>query len=258
MHFTQSCTNKQTQSTHRKSRLEPAIRDAQKLAQNVFPPWSPKPIAFLSFPLPSPLSLHKLPIKIFDKSYTFFLLGEKEHRRKSHAIFRHFIDASFRHSQWKEIMTGNQTMNETSMKDVQYQHFYSRQQVWEWLKCFRKPWFLCTVFVFSFVLFSRLLEFIKDGRASKQEFSQLSLLYTGNHYDCLFKTYATPRNLFTYRLADLPFQLTFKIIVSLSLPPQYGIQLLSSFYFCFPNLNCLIFGFSSRKVSQRDYRWLRL
>ena len=26
-------------STHRKARLEPAIRDAQKLAQNVFPPW---------------------------------------------------------------------------------------------------------------------------------------------------------------------------------------------------------------------------
>ena len=31
--------NKQTQSTHRKARLEPAIRDAQKLAQNVFPSW---------------------------------------------------------------------------------------------------------------------------------------------------------------------------------------------------------------------------
>ena len=73
---------------------------------------------------------------------------------------------------------------------------------------------------FSFVLFSRLLAFIKDGRASKQEFSQLSLFYTGNHYDWLFKTYATPRNLFTYRLADLLFQLTFKIIVSLSLPPD--------------------------------------
>ena len=29
-----------TQSTHRKARLEPAIRDAQKLGQNVFPPWS--------------------------------------------------------------------------------------------------------------------------------------------------------------------------------------------------------------------------
>ena len=27
-----------TSSTHRKARLEPAIRDAQKLAQNVFPP----------------------------------------------------------------------------------------------------------------------------------------------------------------------------------------------------------------------------
>ena len=27
------------QSTHRKARLEPAVRDAQKLAQNVFPPW---------------------------------------------------------------------------------------------------------------------------------------------------------------------------------------------------------------------------
>ena len=30
-------TNKQTQSTRRKARLEPAIRDAQKLAQSVFP-----------------------------------------------------------------------------------------------------------------------------------------------------------------------------------------------------------------------------
>ena len=34
----QSATNKHTRSTHRKARLEPAIRDAQKLAQNVFPP----------------------------------------------------------------------------------------------------------------------------------------------------------------------------------------------------------------------------
>ena len=33
----------QTQSTHRKARLEPAIRDAQKVAQNVFPPWTPEP-----------------------------------------------------------------------------------------------------------------------------------------------------------------------------------------------------------------------
>ena len=46
MHFTQNSSNKQTQSTpgqhkstHRKARLEPAIRDAQKLAQDVFPPW---------------------------------------------------------------------------------------------------------------------------------------------------------------------------------------------------------------------------
>ena len=30
-------SNKQTQSTHRNARLEPAIRDAQKLARNVFP-----------------------------------------------------------------------------------------------------------------------------------------------------------------------------------------------------------------------------
>ena len=33
-------TNKQTQSAHRKARLEPAVRHAQKLAQNVFPPWN--------------------------------------------------------------------------------------------------------------------------------------------------------------------------------------------------------------------------
>ena len=31
----------QTQSTNRKARIEPVIRDAQKLAQNVFPPWRP-------------------------------------------------------------------------------------------------------------------------------------------------------------------------------------------------------------------------
>ena len=40
MHFVQNSSNKQTESTHRKARLEPAIRDAQKLAQNVFPPWN--------------------------------------------------------------------------------------------------------------------------------------------------------------------------------------------------------------------------
>ena len=38
VHFTQNSSNKQTQSTHRKARLELAIRDARKLAQNVFPP----------------------------------------------------------------------------------------------------------------------------------------------------------------------------------------------------------------------------
>ena len=31
--------NQHGQSTHRKARLEPAIMDRQKLAQNVFPPW---------------------------------------------------------------------------------------------------------------------------------------------------------------------------------------------------------------------------
>ena len=31
------------QSTHRKARREPAIRDPQKLAQNVFPPWNLDP-----------------------------------------------------------------------------------------------------------------------------------------------------------------------------------------------------------------------
>ena len=45
MHFTQNSSNKQTRgkntvNTDRKARLEPAIRDAQKLAQNVFPPWT--------------------------------------------------------------------------------------------------------------------------------------------------------------------------------------------------------------------------
>ena len=39
--FSQQQTNtvEHTQHTQRKARLEPAIRDAQKLAQNVFPPW---------------------------------------------------------------------------------------------------------------------------------------------------------------------------------------------------------------------------
>ena len=40
VHFTQNSSNKQTQSTHRKARLEPAIRDAQKLGQNIFTPWN--------------------------------------------------------------------------------------------------------------------------------------------------------------------------------------------------------------------------
>ena len=40
-------TNSRTRSTHRKACLEPVIRDAQKLAQNVFPPW------MLSLPLAS-------------------------------------------------------------------------------------------------------------------------------------------------------------------------------------------------------------
>ena len=34
----------QTESTHMKARLEPAITDAQKLAQNVFPPWTFHPL----------------------------------------------------------------------------------------------------------------------------------------------------------------------------------------------------------------------
>ena len=38
-------TNKHSQHTEN-SRLEPAIRDAQKLAQNVFPPWIPYLSAF--------------------------------------------------------------------------------------------------------------------------------------------------------------------------------------------------------------------
>ena len=36
-------TTVDTASQHRKVRREPAIRDAQKLAQNVFPPWSRLP-----------------------------------------------------------------------------------------------------------------------------------------------------------------------------------------------------------------------
>ena len=38
-HSQNSLSDKQTQSTPRKVRLEPATRDAQKLAQNVFSPW---------------------------------------------------------------------------------------------------------------------------------------------------------------------------------------------------------------------------
>ena len=39
VHFTNK-HSRHGQSTHRKARREPAIRDAQKLAQNVFPPWT--------------------------------------------------------------------------------------------------------------------------------------------------------------------------------------------------------------------------
>ena len=62
----------------------------------------------------------------------------------------------------------------------------SRQQVWwEWLKCFRKPWFFCTVFV--------CLAFKIDERASKQDFRWLSLFFTGNHYNWVFsKTFLFP------------------------------------------------------------------
>ena len=38
----------------------------------------------------------------------------------------------------------------------------------------------------------------------------------------------------------------------LLLPPQNGIQLLSSFHFFFSKLSCLMFGFSSKKVSKRN------
>ena len=70
------------------------------------------------------------------------------------------------------------------------------------------------------------------------------------------KTYATSGNLFAVRLADNWSQ--FFISVNfyncrvLLLPPQNGIQLLSSFHFFFSKLNCLMFVFSSKKVSKRD------
>ena len=103
-----------------------------------------------------------------------------EHRRKSHAMLKPFSDISFmlhsdtvrerkkRCSKPCKIMTDDQNMNETSMKDVQQQqHFYSTQQVWEWLKCFRKPWFLCTICLFICFFF---LAFKIDEQASKQDF----------------------------------------------------------------------------------------
>ena len=34
-----------------------------------------------------------------------------------------------------------------------YNNNFIRQQIWGWLKCFCKPWFLCTVFVCSFIIF---------------------------------------------------------------------------------------------------------
>ena len=42
VHFTNK-HSRHGQSTHRKARREPAIRDSQKLAQNVFPPWNLDP-----------------------------------------------------------------------------------------------------------------------------------------------------------------------------------------------------------------------
>ena len=58
-----------------------------------------------------------------------------------------------------------------------YNNIFIRQQVWGWPKCFRKPWFLCTVFVCSFVLagFLRLKEVYE--RVSKQDFRQLSIFF---------------------------------------------------------------------------------
>ena len=73
-------------------------------------------------------------------------------------------------------MTDNQNMNKTSMKDVQQQRFYQTASL-RVTKCFRKPWFLCTVFVCSFVLagFLRLKEVYE--RVSKQDFRQLSIFF---------------------------------------------------------------------------------
>ena len=70
------------------------------------------------------------------------------------------------------------------------------------------------------------------------------------------KTYATSGNLFAVRLADnwslFFISVNFYNCRVLLLPPQNGIQLLSSFHFFFPKLNCLMFGFSSKKVLKRD------
>ena len=56
---------KQQTNTVRKARLEPAIRDAQKLAQNVFPPWSPYHCDTASFSGPSRETENHVCIEIF-------------------------------------------------------------------------------------------------------------------------------------------------------------------------------------------------
>ena len=69
-------------------------------------------------------------------------------------------------------------------------------------------------------------------------------------------TYATSGNLFAVRLADnwslFFISVNFYNCRVLLLPPQNEIQLLSSFHFFFSKLNCLMFRFSSKKVSKRD------
>ena len=86
-----------------------------------------------------------------------------KHRRKSQAIFKPFSDISFaRHSDifrerkkgcitLSEIMTNNQNIKKTSMKDVQQQHFLFKTAI-RMTKMFPKSCFFVFVCFFCFSL----------------------------------------------------------------------------------------------------------
>ena len=92
---TLSVTNKhsRTRPTHKKARLEPAIRDAQKLAQNVFPPWR------------LPNSLHSFNHNK-DRDDVFKLKISMQEQSKTYFPVKGFVILFFDEVNWKTCWKG--------------------------------------------------------------------------------------------------------------------------------------------------------